>query len=76
MLARFEAGRRSPVPLELRTPDGRSLTLPHKTGPTVRITGDPGELVLFAFGRGKQTTLQVDGPADAVTALHKALPLP
>ncbi|MDH6577982.1 TIGR03085 family metal-binding protein [Kitasatospora sp. MAP5-34] len=76
LLARFEAGRRTPAQLVLRTPDGRSLTVAHKTGPTVQITGEPGELVLFAFGRGKQADLQADGPAEAVAALRAALPLP
>ncbi|MBV6699448.1 TIGR03085 family protein [Kitasatospora aureofaciens] len=76
LLARLEAGRRSPVRLELRHPDGRSLTVGPAGSPTVRITGDPGELILFVYGRGARTTLTVDGPTDAIEALRHALPLP
>ncbi|MFC5662006.1 TIGR03085 family metal-binding protein [Kitasatospora misakiensis] len=74
--ARLEAGRRSPVRLELCHPDGRSLAVGPAGPSTVRITGEPGELVLFAFGRGARTELEVDGPSDAVEALRHALPLP
>ncbi|MET8698835.1 TIGR03085 family metal-binding protein [Kitasatospora sp. NPDC058032] len=76
LIARLEAGRRSPVRLELIRPDGRSLTVGPAGMPTVRITGEPGELVLFAFGRGARAELTVDGPEDAVEALRHALPIP
>lgn len=76
MIARFEAGRRSPVRLVLTRPDGQSLTVGSAGAPTVRITGDPGELVLFTYGRGARTTLTVDGAPDAVEALRHVLPLP
>ncbi|MER7584680.1 TIGR03085 family metal-binding protein [Kitasatospora sp. NPDC097691] len=76
MIARFEAGRRSPVRLVLARPDGRSLTVGPAGAPTVHVTGDPGELVLFTYGRGARTTLDVDGAPDAVEALRHALPLP
>lgn len=75
MLARLEAGRKSPVRLALRRPDGRAVTVqPRRTGPTVEVHGEPGELVLFAFGRGAQAELTVDGPKDAVEALRVVLP--
>ncbi|KJS52400.1 hypothetical protein VM98_31700 [Streptomyces rubellomurinus subsp. indigoferus] len=76
MLARLEVGRRSPVRLQLHHPDGRSLTLGPAGAPTVHLTGAPGELVLFTFGRGAHTTLDVDGPSDAIEALRHVLPLP
>ncbi|MFF1902186.1 TIGR03085 family metal-binding protein [Kitasatospora sp. NPDC058218] len=76
LIARLEAGRRSPAPLELRRPDGQSLTVGPAGAPTVRITGEPGELLLFVHGRGARTELSVDGPPDAVAALHHVLPLP
>ncbi|MER7674708.1 TIGR03085 family metal-binding protein [Kitasatospora sp. NPDC096128] len=76
MIARFEAGRRSPVRLTLTRPDGESLTVGPAGAPVVRLTGDPGDLVLFVYGRGARTTLTVDGPQDAVEALRHVLPLP
>ncbi|HWM03439.1 MAG TPA: TIGR03085 family metal-binding protein [Actinophytocola sp.] len=42
--------RKSPVGLVLRRPDGAEVVA--KRGPdTVFVTGEPGELLLFAFGR-------------------------
>jgi uncharacterized protein (TIGR03085 family) len=42
--------RRSPVGLVLRRPDGQEIVV--KRGPsTVAVTGEPGELLLFAAGR-------------------------
>ncbi|MGW3039302.1 TIGR03085 family metal-binding protein [Kitasatospora sp. NPDC001159] len=76
MIARFEAGRRSPVRLVLIRPDGQSLTVGPAGAPTVHLTGDPGELVLFTYGRGARTTLTVDGAPDAIEALRHVLPLP
>ncbi|MFF2081976.1 TIGR03085 family metal-binding protein [Kitasatospora sp. NPDC058162] len=76
MIARFEAGRRSPVRLTLTRPDGESLTVGPAGAPVVDLTGDPGDLVLFTYGRGARTTLTVDGPQDAVEALRHVLPLP
>lgn len=76
VIARLEAGRRSPVRLELCRPDGAVVTVGPAGAPTVRITGEPGELVLFVYGRGARTELAVDGPADAVEALRQLLPLP
>ncbi|MEV7936917.1 TIGR03085 family metal-binding protein [Kitasatospora sp. NPDC088264] len=76
LLARLEAGRRSPVRLTLRRPDGQSLTVGPTGSPTVQLAGDPGELILFTYGRGAHTTLTVDGPPDALEALRHVLPLP
>ncbi|MFF2143219.1 TIGR03085 family metal-binding protein [Kitasatospora sp. NPDC058190] len=76
LIARLEAGRRSPVRLTLSRPDGRSLTVGPAGAPTVHLTGDPGELVLFTYGRGARTVLDVDGAPDAVEALRHVLPLP
>ncbi|MEV7771945.1 TIGR03085 family metal-binding protein [Kitasatospora sp. NPDC086791] len=76
MIARFEAGRRSPVRLVLTHPDGRSLTIGPAGAPTVHLTGDPGELILFTYGRGAHTTLLTDGAPEALEALRHVLPLP
>ncbi|WP_405016927.1 TIGR03085 family metal-binding protein [Kitasatospora sp. NBC_00070] len=74
MLARLEAGRKSPARLVLRRPDGRAVTVTRRTGPTVEVTGEPGELVLFAFGRGERAKVTADGPQEAVEALRVVLP--
>ncbi|MPZ81466.1 MAG: TIGR03085 family protein [Actinophytocola sp.] len=56
--------RRSPVGLVLRRPDGKETVV--KRGPnTVLITGEPGELLLFAFGRD-EVRLDFEGEQTAV----------
>ncbi|WP_441246633.1 TIGR03085 family metal-binding protein [Kitasatospora sp. McL0602] len=76
MLTRFETARKTPVRLLLKHPDGRRVTVADKHPQTVELTGTPGELTLFAFGRGAQTTLTAEGTPEALAALRKALPLP
>ena len=38
--------------------------------PDVTITGPPGELMLYAFGRESHALVETEGPADAVAALE------
>lgn len=60
--------RRSPVGLILARPDGESITL--RRGPsTVTITGEPGELLLFAFGR-EAVRVDFDGDQSAIAAVR------
>ncbi|WP_018684366.1 TIGR03085 family metal-binding protein [Actinokineospora enzanensis] len=60
--------RRSPVGVVLRAPDGRETTA--RTGPEpVTITGEPGELLLDAFGRA-ESTVEYSGPETSVAALR------
>jgi uncharacterized protein (TIGR03085 family) len=73
-LTRFETARKSPVRLVLRHPDGRSVTVAGKHSETVELTGTPGELILFAFGRGAQATLEATGTPEALAALRRTLP--
>jgi len=40
--------------------------------PTARITGPPGELLLYLFGRQNAAQVEVDGPAVAVEAVRRA----
>ena len=40
--------------------------------PTARITGLPGELLLYLFGRQEAAHVEVDGPAAAVAAVRRA----
>ncbi|MFF4419384.1 TIGR03085 family metal-binding protein [Streptomyces sp. NPDC001549] len=69
-LARL-TGRRSPVGLVLRRPDGRTAVA-HKGAPVVTVTGEPGELTLFCFGRQAAASVTLDGEKEAVAKLTVA----
>ncbi|GAA3061844.1 TIGR03085 family metal-binding protein [Actinokineospora globicatena] len=60
--------RRSPVGVVLRTPDGRAITARAGADP-VTITGEPGELLLDAFGRTK-TRIDHTGPEAAIATVR------
>ncbi|MBL1089004.1 MULTISPECIES: TIGR03085 family metal-binding protein [Streptomyces] len=64
-------GRTSPVGLVLRRPDGRTAVA-HRGTPVVTVTGEPGELTLFAFGRQEAADVQLDGDKEAVDRLLAA----
>ncbi|RBM19708.1 TIGR03085 family metal-binding protein [Streptomyces sp. PT12] len=64
-------GRRSPVGLVLRRPNGQTAVA-HKGTPVVTVTGDPGELLLFAMGRQEAARVTIEGDEDAVLSLRKA----
>ncbi|MFF8712415.1 TIGR03085 family metal-binding protein [Streptomyces sp. NPDC015184] len=64
-------GRRSPVGLVLRRPDGRTVVA-HKGVPVVTVTGEPGELLLFAFGRQDAAAVELAGDKEAVDRLGTA----
>jgi len=64
-------GRRSPVGLVLRCPDGRT-TVAHKGTPVVTVTGEPAELTLFAFGRQSAAKVEAEGDEDAVAKAYGA----
>ncbi len=61
---------KSPATVELVTSDGEQVAVGGR-GPVVRVTGDPLELLLFAFGRS-QTVLEFVGDVDAVAAVKAA----
>jgi uncharacterized protein (TIGR03085 family) len=62
------AYRNSPVGVALRRPDGTEQAV--KRGPrTVRITGEPGELLFYSFGRD-QARLEFDGEQPAVATVQ------
>ncbi|MFJ7154825.1 TIGR03085 family metal-binding protein [Streptomyces sp. NPDC101118] len=69
-LARL-TGRKSPVGLVLRRPDGRTAVA-HKGTPVVTVTGEPGELTLFCFGRQDAARIELDGEKTAVAQLTTA----
>jgi len=52
---------------------GTAKTVRARRGePTARITGSPGELLLYLFGRQDAAHVEVGGPAAAVEALRRA----
>ncbi|MBX7447622.1 MAG: TIGR03085 family metal-binding protein [Actinomycetota bacterium] len=69
MMARMTL-RKAPATVVLATPDGDTLaTL--GSGTQVKVTGDAGELLMFAAGRD-EARVEFDGPADAVAAVKKS----
>ncbi|MFC9462045.1 TIGR03085 family metal-binding protein [Streptomyces sp. NPDC056637] len=64
-------GRKSPVGLVLRRPDGRTVVA-HKGTPVVTVTGEPAELLMFAFGRQDAARVETEGEKDAIGKLHEA----
>jgi len=64
-------GRRAPVGAVLRRPDGQTAIL--KPGaPVVTVTGEPGELVMFASGRTAAARVRAEGEEEAVQKLREA----
>src|SRR5882757_6184951 len=64
-------GRRSPVGLVLRRPNGQTVVA-HKGSPVVTVTGEPAELTLFAFGRQAAASVEIEGDKDAVAKVYEA----
>ncbi|MCB5910510.1 TIGR03085 family metal-binding protein [Streptomyces pinistramenti] len=58
-------GRKSPVGLVLRRPDGR-VAVARRGVPVVTVVGEPGELTLFAFGRQGAADVSLEGDEAAV----------
>ncbi|MFD5100218.1 TIGR03085 family metal-binding protein [Streptomyces albidochromogenes] len=64
-------GRKAPVGVVLRRPDGQTAVARRGT-PVVTVTGEPGELVLFAFGRQEAAQVEMEGDKDAIERLRDA----
>ncbi|MFE7607172.1 TIGR03085 family metal-binding protein [Streptomyces celluloflavus] len=64
-------GRKSPVGLVLRRPDGRTVVA-HRGAPVVTVVGEPGELTLFAFGRQGVADVELDGDKEAIAQVMEA----
>ncbi|GGW93181.1 TIGR03085 family metal-binding protein [Streptomyces chryseus] len=64
-------GRKAPVGVVLRRPDGQTAVA-HRGTPVVTVTGEPGELVLFAFGRQEAAQVEMEGDKDAIERLRDA----
>lgn len=63
-------GRKSPVGLVLRRSNGQTAVA-RKGTPVVTVTGEAGELTLFAFGRQDATRVGIEGDKEAVTRLSR-----
>jgi uncharacterized protein (TIGR03085 family) len=63
-------GRTAPTGLVLRRPNGQTAVA-HKGTPVVTVTGEPSELLLFAYGRQTVADVELDGDKDAIAKLHE-----
>ncbi|MGI5374695.1 TIGR03085 family metal-binding protein [Streptomyces sp. CA-251387] len=73
--SRFErsarlVGRSAPTGLVLRRPNGQTAVA-HRGTPVVTVTGEPSELLLFAYGRQSAAKVELDGDKDAIAKLHE-----
>lgn len=64
-------GRKSPVGLVLRRPDGQTAVA-RKGTPVVTVTGEPNELVLYVSGRQRVARVEEEGEKEAVARAHDA----
>ncbi|MFB7861955.1 MULTISPECIES: TIGR03085 family metal-binding protein [unclassified Streptomyces] len=62
-------GRKVPVGLVLRRPNGQTVVA-HRGTPVVTVSGEPGELTMFLFGRQDAAKVDLDGEQEAVERLH------
>ncbi|MEU7580490.1 TIGR03085 family metal-binding protein [Streptomyces sp. NPDC041068] len=63
-------GRKAPVGLVLRRPDGQTAVA-HRGAPVVTVTGEPAELLMFAYGRQEVADVELDGDKDAIAKVHE-----
>ncbi len=64
-------GRGVPTGLVLRRPDGQTAVA-HRGAPVVTATGEPSELLMFAFGRQSAAKVVLEGDEDAIAKLHES----
>ncbi|WP_190083140.1 TIGR03085 family metal-binding protein [Streptomyces longisporoflavus] len=63
-------GRKAPVGMVLRRPDGQTAVA-HRGTPVVTVTGEPSELLLYVYGRQEAADVDLDGEKDAIARLHE-----
>jgi uncharacterized protein (TIGR03085 family) len=61
-------GRKAPVGLVFRRGNGQTVVA-HRGVPVVTVHGEPGELVMFAFGRTEAADVETEGGKDAIAKL-------
>ena len=64
-------GRKSPVGLVLRRPNGQTAVANRGT-PVVTVVGAPSELLLFASGRQEQANVELDGDKPAIARVQES----
>ncbi|MFB7500957.1 TIGR03085 family metal-binding protein [Streptomyces sp. NPDC056161] len=64
-------GRGVPTGLVLRRPDGQTAVA-HRGAPVVTATGEPSELLLFAFGRQRAAKVELAGDENAIAELRES----
>ncbi|MBC9712157.1 TIGR03085 family protein [Streptomyces sp. TRM66268-LWL] len=64
-------GRKAPVGMVLRRPDGQTVVA-HRGTPVVTVTGEPGELTMYVFGRQGAAKVEVEGDKEAIERLQGA----
>ncbi|MFI1399157.1 TIGR03085 family metal-binding protein [Streptomyces sp. NPDC020681] len=64
-------GRKAPVGMVLRRPDGQTAVA-HRGTPVVTVTGEPGELTMFTLGRQNVAQVDLEGDKEAVERLREA----
>ncbi|MBA0050371.1 TIGR03085 family protein [Streptomyces sp. AJS327] len=64
-------GRRCPVGLVLRRPNGQTVVA-HRGTPVVTVTGAPSELLLFAAGRQEAARVETEGEKEDVARAREA----
>jgi uncharacterized protein (TIGR03085 family) len=58
------------VPVLLRRPDGRTISVGRSSGERVQVAGEPLELALFMLGRAAVARVELTGDDTAVAALR------
>ncbi|MFF9197893.1 TIGR03085 family metal-binding protein [Streptomyces sp. NPDC014779] len=63
-------GRKVPVGLVLRRPNGQTVVA-HRGTPVVTVSGEPGELTMYLFGRQGAAKVALEGDPAAVERLRE-----
>src|SRR5207245_7652885 len=71
LAAWFLARRLRGVGLELEWVGTTRVLRTRRGNPTSRLTGLPGELLLYLFGRQSAAKVEVSGPGEAVEAVER-----
>lgn len=69
--SRYLSRRLRKVGLEIRWAGTNEQMTVRRAEPTARLSGSPGELLLYLFGRQAAARVEVTGPAEAVATVHR-----